>query len=626
MSKKIEIYIACHKESELPKNDIFVPIHVGAKIAKKTLGSMQRDDEGDNISEKNPQYCEMTAQYWAWKHSTADYIGLCHYRRYLNFTNKTFTNYTPDNRKQVFIPVLCPQTEEKYGLLDKAQIKDIVLQNDIIVAKAQDLSKVNTPFGPQKTVLQHWIAHDQALISVKDLKKMFDIVKRGYPYIYKYMQSYLNGKYFYGFNTFVLRADLFRSMCEFEFDVLEKLEKEVDLSQYNQQLSRIYGFMGEILFSSYIYYLKKTQQTIRLKECQMLYFDQTDPYTDIIPNTTESYKIVIDSEDVPIFLIDPLVTTLLKNISKDKQYELIVLMKTKNTFYEGYYSRIIERYNNVCIFFKETRSFVGLLRELYGDFKYYPGSFLPWILPNIDKCLYLKWNTLINCNIDFYFNINLQDKIVAAVKSVYYQGILNTFYQDDKKYNENKMKIDNIFDFVSDTVFFINLTDARSIGLDKVVEKLPIESYDLPRAPRSIEVFNAIYQHKIKFLSHKYNWLYDTTQGTEFYIKEAPLSLLKEYKASQKDAYINSYQDDSPWYIYKNPEFYLRYWRIANDSELHEILHNHLIVRNSTPLSVKDFAWKFIDAIFPKKTSRRELIKRLFPKKGRVYSYLRRYI
>ena len=100
--KKIEIYIACHKPSELPANDLFKPIHVGSKNSKVQLPGLVRDDEGDNISEKNPNYCEMTAQYWAWKHSDAEYIGLCHYRRFLCLSEKQFTNYTPDFRKQIY--------------------------------------------------------------------------------------------------------------------------------------------------------------------------------------------------------------------------------------------------------------------------------------------------------------------------------------------------------------------------------------------------------------------------------------------------------------------------------------------------------------------------------------------
>ena len=50
---------------------------------KETL----HDNDGENISSKNPMYCELTAQYWAWKNADADYYGFCHYRRYFDFTN-----------------------------------------------------------------------------------------------------------------------------------------------------------------------------------------------------------------------------------------------------------------------------------------------------------------------------------------------------------------------------------------------------------------------------------------------------------------------------------------------------------------------------------------------------------
>ena len=48
MKDKVSIYIAAHKKFKVPSNDIYIPLHVGAK-GKKSLG-YTFDCSGDNIS------------------------------------------------------------------------------------------------------------------------------------------------------------------------------------------------------------------------------------------------------------------------------------------------------------------------------------------------------------------------------------------------------------------------------------------------------------------------------------------------------------------------------------------------------------------------------------------------
>ena len=79
---KTTIIVAAHKPYWMPEDPVYLPVHVGA-AGKESLG-FQRDDEGENISAKNPNYCELTGLYWAWKNLDADYVGLAHYRRYFS--------------------------------------------------------------------------------------------------------------------------------------------------------------------------------------------------------------------------------------------------------------------------------------------------------------------------------------------------------------------------------------------------------------------------------------------------------------------------------------------------------------------------------------------------------------
>lgn len=85
MSKTV-ILVCAHKQDACLKTPPYQPVQVGRAISQTELPFAVGDDTGDNISDRNRHYCELTAHYWAWKNlHDADYIGLNHYRRYFDF-------------------------------------------------------------------------------------------------------------------------------------------------------------------------------------------------------------------------------------------------------------------------------------------------------------------------------------------------------------------------------------------------------------------------------------------------------------------------------------------------------------------------------------------------------------
>ena len=114
MEKNIKVIVAAHKKYQMPNEKMYIPVQVGAEGKEKIEGYIQ-DNTGDNISSKNPYFCELTGLYWAWKNLDADFIGLVHYRRY--FTN---TNKIPKEENEKFKIVLTQNDAE--SILENADV------------------------------------------------------------------------------------------------------------------------------------------------------------------------------------------------------------------------------------------------------------------------------------------------------------------------------------------------------------------------------------------------------------------------------------------------------------------------------------------------------------------------
>ena len=226
--KTIKIFICAHKEVELPKHPFFLPIQAGAALHQPILG-YQPDNEGDNISIKNPHFCELTCHYWAWKNlKNADIVGLNHYRRYFDFKKK-WPQFSADKH---FIPTEV-FLKQGYQFPD---LETILKKYDIILPIARHWRVSNT----QQYADYH--------IS-KDWEMLRQIIKDRSPqYIPAFEKTMDRSNKAVGYNMFITHWEHFDAYSKWLFDILFEVERRVPPIDDPIQ-SRIYGYMSERLIN-----------------------------------------------------------------------------------------------------------------------------------------------------------------------------------------------------------------------------------------------------------------------------------------------------------------------------------------------------------------------------------------
>lgn len=230
--QNIKILVAAHKPDKIYQDNIYTPIQVGKEISKYNLNILS-DNIGDNISKKNPMYCELTALYWAWKNlRNIDFIGLCHYRRYFDFHKQTHW-YLP-------ISIMPTQAMQHFDFSIPSSVFNKLKQGNIIVSKKEIL---------RESLYTHYcIFHISD--DIRTLKKVIE-EQNDYQYIQAFNKVMLQDS-FSPYNMFIMSWNEFDKYCTWLFSVLSKVENKIDISNYNNVQRRIYGYMAERLLNIYI--------------------------------------------------------------------------------------------------------------------------------------------------------------------------------------------------------------------------------------------------------------------------------------------------------------------------------------------------------------------------------------
>ncbi|WP_312195415.1 DUF4422 domain-containing protein [Epilithonimonas vandammei] len=234
MDSNTKLLVCCHKKDIMLSDNIYMPIHVGKSQSQNNL-DIQTDNEGDNISDKNFSYCELTGMYWAWKNlNNIEYIGLCHYRRYFDFHGQ-IKGLDSD---MAF-------TTEKFNNLNfdlTDEITDLLSKGFIIV--------------PRKRVINYTLYVDYCISHYSDDIRILEkiIHEKGQDkYIKAFDEIMHHNNKLFPFNMFVMPFDKFSAYCEWLFDILEEAEKRINISNYTTIQKRIFGYMSERLFNVYLH-------------------------------------------------------------------------------------------------------------------------------------------------------------------------------------------------------------------------------------------------------------------------------------------------------------------------------------------------------------------------------------
>jgi hypothetical protein len=221
----IKVLVAYHKKYFLPQDPMYLPVHVGKKGKAEDLG-LVGDDTGENISEKNPGFCELTALYWGWKNLSSDYLGLAHYRRHFA-KNKGLFPKKPSKRWDLIL-----RQDEAVELLSEFDI--------ILPCK-------------RKYYIETLYSHYKNSHKVKDLDITLGIIERDYPEYKQACSTVMNRRWAYMFNMFIMKKEYYDEYCNWLFDILFKLEDELDLSTYSPFEARVFGRISELLLNVWIY-------------------------------------------------------------------------------------------------------------------------------------------------------------------------------------------------------------------------------------------------------------------------------------------------------------------------------------------------------------------------------------
>ena len=219
METEVKLVVACHKPYWQCADPVYCYVEAGAARHDAHVPGILPDVTGDQISGKNETFCELTVLYWAWKNLNKPYLGLCHYRRF--FAKRRFGN-------------------RRERILTGDELEKCLRTTDVVLPKKRR-------YWIETNYSQYIHAHHR-----QDLDTTRQILEEVYP---EYLSAYDRSMALtsgHRFNMLLMKRDILDRYCTWLFDILFRLEAELDISQYSPKDRRVFGYVSERLLDVWL--------------------------------------------------------------------------------------------------------------------------------------------------------------------------------------------------------------------------------------------------------------------------------------------------------------------------------------------------------------------------------------
>lgn len=629
---RIIILTSFHKDSDLFVSDIVQPIQVGTDVNGVVSEKYLRDNTGEHMSGKNRMYCELTAQYWAWKNLDSDYYGFMHYRRYFSFCNRSLSI---DKYGNIVYDRLTPEALEELGYTDKA-IHRAVEPFDVLSVEPQDVRILDG----SANVYEHY--RNSPYHRVDDLDTVMQIIDEKYPEYSAVSRQYLFGNLGYFCNMYILKREIFHDYCAWLFDILEEHERRTDCSDYDINEYRVSGFLAERLWG--IYYTKlKQNKNLKCREIQKSYFIDTRPAPDIRPAfERNNVPVVIAANDKYVPYVTVMLRSVVENSNAENNYDFVVLHSSITPKHQKEIQKEFIDHSNFRIRFFEVAylySSVQLKTHFHISVETYYRLLMQDIMKHYDKVLYIDSDLVVLDDLAKLYHTDMEGWCLGAVRDIDMAGNYHGKDPARKEYFRTTLTIANPYNYFNAGVLVMNLKEFRKHYTTKSILDT-IAKHEWLYMDQ--DILNYMCEGRVQYLDMSWNvvmnWKNDSGSRMEV-IAAAPYQIYLDYIASRKHPRIVHYAGfQKPWDL-PDCDMAEYFWLYAEMTSVYQKLKERLnpvpvstfetmpaVVNNTDPYQLKVNGLEesiYIDGLYIKMINK---MNRWFPKGSKSRDRLKKCI